>query len=83
MRIKTVSFLNVNIIHEQGQFTASAYRKPTFTEFYTHLDSFLPSTYKIGTLLVLKKIAFQNNLHLVSFINFSVNFAMNLIMVKV
>ena len=27
----------------------SVYRKPTFSEAYKHFDSFLPSTFKFGT----------------------------------
>ena len=43
-------FLHVNIIHEKGKFTTSVYRKPTFSGIYTHFDSFLPSSNKIGLL---------------------------------
>ena len=43
-----MSFLDVNIIREQGKFTTFVYRKPTFSGIYTHFDSFLPCTYKIG-----------------------------------
>ena len=43
-------FLDVNIIREQGKFTTSVYRKPTFSRIYTHFDSFLPSSNKIGLL---------------------------------
>ena len=35
-----ISFLDVNIIHEQGKFTTSGWRKPTFRKIYTHYDSF-------------------------------------------
>ena len=45
-----MSFLDVNIIREQGKFTTSVYRKPTFSGIYTHFDSFLPSSNKIGLL---------------------------------
>ena len=41
-------FLDVNIIREKGKFTTSFYRKPTFSKIYTHSDSFLPSSNKIG-----------------------------------
>ena len=34
-----VSFLNVNVIGEQGKFT-SVYQNPTFIRVYTHFDSF-------------------------------------------
>ena len=43
---------DVNIIHEHGRFTTSVYRKPTFSGIYTHFDSFLPSTYKIGVIYI-------------------------------
>ena len=43
-------FLDVNIILEQGKFTTSVYRKPTFSGIYTHFDRFLPSSNKIGLL---------------------------------
>ena len=43
-----ISFLNVNVFHEQGKFITGVYRKPSFSGGYTHFDSFLPDTYKIG-----------------------------------
>ena len=43
-----MSFLNVNVIREQGKFITSVYRKPIFSGVYTHSDSFLPDTYNIG-----------------------------------
>ena len=45
-----MSFLDVNIIREKDKFTTSVYRKPTFSGIYTHFDSFLPSSNKIGLL---------------------------------
>ena len=45
-----MSFLDVNILGEKDKFTTSVYRKPTFSGIYTHLDSFLPSSNKIGLL---------------------------------
>ena len=42
-----ISFLNVNVIGEQGKFITSAYRKPTFSGVYSQFDSFIPDTYKI------------------------------------
>ena len=45
-----MSFLDVNIICEKDKFTTSVYRKPTFSGIYTHFDSFLPSSNKIGLL---------------------------------
>ena len=44
-----MSFLDVSIIREDKIFTTSVYRKPTFSRVHTHFDSFLPSTYKLGT----------------------------------
>ena len=46
-------FLDIEIIHEDKTFTTSVYCKPTFSEVYTHFDSFLPSTYKFGTVYTL------------------------------
>ena len=45
-----MSFLDVNIIHEKDKFTTSVYCKPTFSRIYSHFDSFLPSSNKIGSL---------------------------------
>ena len=43
-----LSFLDVNVFHEEGQFVTNVYRKPTFSGVYTHFESFLPTTYKFG-----------------------------------
>ena len=48
-----VSFLDINVIREQGKFVTSAYRKPTFSGTYIHFESFLPDTYKIGMIYTL------------------------------
>ena len=53
-----MSFLDVNFIREQGKFTTSVYRKPTFSGVYTHFDSFLPNTYKIGVVYTLANRCF-------------------------
>ena len=45
-----MSFLDVQAIHENKNFTTSDYRKPTFSEVYTHFGSFLSSTYKFDTI---------------------------------
>ena len=45
-----MSFLDVNIIREQGKFTTSVHRKPTFSGIYTHFYSSLPSSNKVGLL---------------------------------
>ena len=43
-----LSFLDVEVSRDGNTFVTSVYRKPTFSGVYTHFDSFLPSTYKIG-----------------------------------
>ena len=48
-----ISFLDVNVICEQGKFMTSVYQKPTFSTSYTHFDSFSPDTYKIGMIYTL------------------------------
>ena len=45
----TMSFLDVQIIHEDKTFTTSVYQKFAFSGVYVHFDSFLPSIYKFGT----------------------------------
>ena len=45
-----MSFHYVNIILEQGRFNTSVYRKPILSAIYTHFDSFLPPSNKIGLL---------------------------------
>ena len=54
-----ISFLDVNVIREQGKFILSAYRKPTFSGVYTHFDSFSPGTYKIGMIYTLINRCFR------------------------
>ena len=43
-----MSFFGVDIIREKDKFTTFVYRKPTFSGIYTHFDSFLSSSNKIG-----------------------------------
>ena len=54
-----MSFLDIAIIRENKTFTTSVYRKPTFSGVYTHFDSFLPSTYKFGTVYTLAYRCFR------------------------
>ena len=54
-----ISFLDVSVIREQGEFTTSVYRKPTFSGVYTHFDSFLPDIYKIGMIYTLANRCFR------------------------
>ena len=46
-------FLDVQISPEDKIFTTSVYRKLIFSGVYTHLDSFLPSTWDFGTVYIL------------------------------
>ena len=39
-----ISFLDINVIREQGKFITSLYQKPTSSGVYTHFDSFIPDT---------------------------------------
>ena len=43
-----LSFLDINIFREKGNFVTNVYRNKTFSSVYTHFDSFLPETYKTG-----------------------------------
>ena len=52
-------FLDIAIIREDKTYTTSVYRKPTFSGVYTHFDSFLPSTYKFGTVYTLTYRCFR------------------------
>ena len=45
--------LDIAIIVECKTFTPSVYDKPIFSGVYTHFYSFLPSTYKFGTVCTL------------------------------
>ena len=50
------SFLDVEIIREQGkftQFTTTIYRKPTFSGVYSNFENFLPLVYKFGMVYTL------------------------------
>ena len=40
-----LSFLDVEIVHEQGKFTTTIYQKPTVSGVYGNLESFLPMVY--------------------------------------
>ena len=44
-----MSFLDIQIIRDDKASTTLIYRNPIFSGVYTHFDSFLPSTYKFGT----------------------------------
>ena len=42
------SFLDVKSCREKNKFTTSVFRKPTFSGVFTHLDGFVPISYKHG-----------------------------------
>ena len=42
-----LSSLDVEITHQEGKFTTTIYRKPTFSGVYTNVESLLPSVYKL------------------------------------
>ena len=48
-----LSFLDVEVICEQGNFTNTVYRKPTFSGVYSNFESFLPPVYKFGMVYTL------------------------------
>ena len=50
---KELSFLETEIICEEGKFTTTIYRKPTFGGIYTNYESFLPAVYKFGMVYTL------------------------------
>ena len=54
-----LSFLDVNVFHEEGQFITNVYCKPTFSGVYTHFGSFLPATYKFGMVYILAYRCFR------------------------
>ena len=54
-----MSFLDIQVIRDDKAFTTSVYRKPTFSEVYTHFESFLPCTYKFGTVYTLAYRCFR------------------------
>ena len=45
-RQNKISFLDNEVIREQGKFSTTIYRKPTFSGVYSNFESFLPSVYK-------------------------------------
>ena len=47
------SFLDAEVSRDGNTFVTSVYCKPTFSGVFTHFDSFLPSTYKIGMIYTL------------------------------
>ena len=45
-----LSFSDINIFPEKGKFIANVYRKKTFSSVYTNFNSFIPETYKTGSI---------------------------------
>ena len=50
------SFLDIEVIREQGKFSTTVYRKPTFSGVYSNFESFLPSVYKFGMVYTFARI---------------------------
>ena len=48
-----LSFLDVEVIREQGKFTTTIYRKATFSDVYSSFGSFFPSVYQFGMVYTL------------------------------
>ena len=58
-RQNKLSFLNVEVIREQGKFSTTIYRKPTFSGVYSNFESFLPSASKFGMVYTLVYSCFR------------------------
>ena len=54
-----LSFLDVEVSREKGKFVTTVYRKPTFSDVYTHFESFLPTVYKFGMVYTLVYRCFE------------------------
>ena len=52
------SFPVIEDIREQGKFSTTIYRKPTFSGVYSNIESFLPSVYKFGIHLGLQMFSY-------------------------
>ena len=50
--LNRMPFLNVQIIHENREFTTSVYRKSTFSRIYTNFEILLPSAYNFDTVYI-------------------------------
>ena len=53
-----LAFLDVLVSREEGKFTTSLYRKPTFSGLYSNFHSFMPDSYKKGLIFTLLHRAF-------------------------
>ena len=54
-----LSFLDIEVSWEKGKFVTTVYRKPTFSDGYTHFESFLPTVYKFGIVYTLAYFCFK------------------------
>ena len=52
-------FLDIEVSWEKGKFVTTVYRKPTFSDGYTHFESFLPTVYKFGIVYTLAYSCFK------------------------
>ena len=43
-----IFLLDAEVYRENGRFTTTVHRKPTFSSVYIHIDSFKPTTYKFS-----------------------------------
>ena len=48
-----LSFLDIEVIREQGKFITTIYRKPFFGGVYSNFESVLPSVYKFDMVYTL------------------------------
>ena len=53
------SFLDIEVIREQGKFSTTINRKRTFSGVYCNFESFLPSVYKFGMVYTLVQRCFR------------------------
>ena len=53
-----LNFLDLKIKHQNGRFTTSTYRKPTYTGLGTNFSSFIPHKYKTNSLQTLIQRAY-------------------------
>ena len=54
-----LSFLDVEVSRQQGKFVTTVYKKPNFSDVYTHFDSFLLTVYKVGMIYTLAYRCFK------------------------
>ena len=52
-RQNKIAFIDIEVIREQGKFSTTIHRKPTFSGVYSIFESFVPSVYKFGIVCTL------------------------------